>query len=145
MHQPPFGAFAKGGRLQRIQRSPNFRDGSFQNQHFTPTLAEGTNYFTVLKEFFFGKSKRNRPVGSLPSQKTNLHTLPADENVLVWFGHSSYFIQVDGKKILVDPVFSGNASPFSLQQKVMKEAMCTRRKICRRLITCLSRTTIGII
>ncbi len=117
MHQPPFGAFAKGGRLQRIQSSPNFRDGSFQNQHFTPNLAEGTNYFTVLKEFFFGKSKRNRPDGSLPSQKTNLHTLPANENVLVWFGHSSYFMQVDGKKMLIDPVFSGNASPFSFTTK----------------------------
>lgn len=31
---------------------------------------------------------------------------------LVWFGHSSYFIQLDGKRILVDPVFSGNASPI---------------------------------
>jgi len=32
--------------------------------------------------------------------------------VLIWFGHSSYFIQIDGKRILVDPVFSGNASPL---------------------------------
>jgi len=38
--------------------------------------------------------------------------LPIDSNVLVWFGHSSYFIQLDGKRILVDPVFSGNASPI---------------------------------
>jgi L-ascorbate metabolism protein UlaG (beta-lactamase superfamily) len=30
--------------------------------------------------------------------------------VLVWFGHSSFFKQIDGKKILADPVFSGNAS-----------------------------------
>ncbi len=37
--------------------------------------------------------------------------LPIDTNVLVWFGHSSYYIQTDGKRILVDPVFSGNASP----------------------------------
>jgi len=36
---------------------------------------------------------------------------------LVWFGHSSYFMQVDGKKILVDPVFSGSASPFSFSIK----------------------------
>jgi L-ascorbate metabolism protein UlaG (beta-lactamase superfamily) len=30
---------------------------------------------------------------------------------LVWFGHSSFFIQAEGKRFLVDPVFSGNASP----------------------------------
>src|SRR5690606_11939984 len=39
----------------------------------------------------------------------NLHL---DKDLLVWFGHSSYFIQIDGKRILVDPVFSGNASPI---------------------------------
>jgi L-ascorbate metabolism protein UlaG (beta-lactamase superfamily) len=38
--------------------------------------------------------------------------LPIDTNNLVWFGHSSYFIQIDGKRILVDPVFSANASPL---------------------------------
>ena len=34
------------------------------------------------------------------------------KNMLVWFGHSSYFIQLNRKTILVDPVFSGNASPL---------------------------------
>lgn len=29
---------------------------------------------------------------------------------MVWFGHSSYLMQVDGKIILVDPVLSGSAS-----------------------------------
>ncbi|HMG67845.1 MAG TPA: MBL fold metallo-hydrolase, partial [Chitinophagaceae bacterium] len=48
----------------------------------------------------------------LPSVKTDLLHLDPSKNYLVWFGHSSYFIQIDGKKILVDPVFSGNASPL---------------------------------
>lgn len=117
MRQSPFGQIATGERLQHIKRSPNYRDGSFQNQHFTPTMTEGVSYSKVMKEFFFHKNPRNRPAKELPSQKTNLHTLAADKNVLVWFGHSSYFIQVDGKKILVDPVFSGNASPVTFTTK----------------------------
>jgi L-ascorbate metabolism protein UlaG (beta-lactamase superfamily) len=44
-------------------------------------------------------------------------SLDTDNDILVWFGHSSYFIQIDGKRILVDPVFSGNASPFSFSIK----------------------------
>ena len=36
---------------------------------------------------------------------------------IVWFGHSSYYIQVDNLKILVDPVFSGSAAPFSFMVK----------------------------
>lgn len=49
----------------------------------------------------------------LPSIKTDLHTLDQNQDLLVWFGHSSYYLQVNGKRILVDPVFSGHASPVS--------------------------------
>ncbi|HEY1872531.1 MAG TPA: MBL fold metallo-hydrolase, partial [Chitinophagaceae bacterium] len=31
-----------------------------------------------------------------------------------------YFIQIDGERILVDPVFNGNASPFSFSVKAFK-------------------------
>jgi L-ascorbate metabolism protein UlaG (beta-lactamase superfamily) len=60
---------------------------------------------------FFRKAPRRSPVQEIPSVKTDLLHLPPGADVLVWFGHSSYFIQLDGKRILVDPVFSGNASP----------------------------------
>lgn len=52
--------------------------------------------------------------------KTDLLNLPVNTNVLVWFGHSSYFIQIDGKRILVDPVLSGNASPIPRTAKSFK-------------------------
>ncbi|WP_430931677.1 MBL fold metallo-hydrolase [Saccharicrinis sp. 156] len=44
------------------------------------------------------------------------------ENTLIWFGHSSYFLQVDGKNILIGPVLSGSASPFSFSIKAFKGA-----------------------
>lgn len=111
MQHPMFGALPNKERLARIQQSPNFKDGQFVNQELTPDLTEGVSYYAVMKEFFFQKSPQNTPVDSLPSQITDLKALAPDSNILVWFGHSSYFIQVDGKKILVDPVFSGAASP----------------------------------
>jgi L-ascorbate metabolism protein UlaG (beta-lactamase superfamily) len=113
MQQSMFGKSASGDRLSRIHQSPNFRNGQFKNLSFTPVFAEDVGGFTMFKNVLFGKSKRNKPSDCLPSQKTDLFTLDPGENVLVWFGHSSYFIQVDGKKILVDPVLSGSASPFS--------------------------------
>ncbi|MCP9763250.1 MBL fold metallo-hydrolase [Lacihabitans soyangensis] len=112
-----FGRMPSGARLKRIKKSPNYRDGAFQNQSFTPDLTEGATYYTVMKEFALGDKKRQQPEASLPSHKTDLKTLSPNENVLVWFGHSSYFIQVDGKKILIDPVLSGNASPLSFTTK----------------------------
>ncbi len=113
MKQPQFGKIASGERLEQIKKSSNFRDGKFQNINFTPDLAEGVSYYKVMKEFFTDKSPRIKPTGILPSQKTNLLSLGADKNVMVWFGHSSYFLQIDGKKILVDPVMSGKASPIN--------------------------------
>jgi L-ascorbate metabolism protein UlaG (beta-lactamase superfamily) len=113
MGQSKFGKAPAGKRLEKIRASPNYRDGKFQNQSLTPDLTEGANYYSVLRDFFFNRDKRGKPSIILPSKKTDLHSLPAGQDVLVWFGHSSYFMQVDGKKILVDPVLSGNASPLS--------------------------------
>lgn len=76
-------------------------------------IADGVSYLTVLREFIFNKDKHNIPPAPLPHVKTDLLQLDNKENMLVWFGHSSYFMQVDGKSILVDPVLSKNASPVS--------------------------------
>ncbi len=115
-----FGKLPSGERLQQIKRSPNYRNGAFQNQSITPDLTDGANYYTVLKQFLFEKNKRAIPAHPIPSTKTDLLSLNINENVLVWFGHSSYFIQLDGKRILVDPVLSGSASPFSFSVKAFE-------------------------
>jgi L-ascorbate metabolism protein UlaG (beta-lactamase superfamily) len=111
MQQSKFGKSPAAERLESYKSSPNFSDGKFQNQHYTPQLTEGYTMPQVMYGFFFEKVKDKIPTDSIPSTKTNLLNLSPDENILVWFGHSSYFIQIDGKKFLVDPVFSGNASP----------------------------------
>ena len=117
MQHPKFGKTATGERLKRIHLSPNFRDGQFQNLNFTPVFAEDVSKLDMIRDGIFKISKRKKPVGSLPSKKTSLLTLDPAKDVLVWFGHSSYFMQIDGKTMLVDPVFSGHASPFSFMVK----------------------------
>jgi L-ascorbate metabolism protein UlaG (beta-lactamase superfamily) len=113
IQQPKFGKTPDGARLERIKKSPNYKDGSFQNLSPTPDLTEGVSYYAVMKEFLFAEKKRVKPQDTIPSMKTDLLNLSPEENVLVWFGHSSYFMQLDGKRILVDPVLSGAASPLA--------------------------------
>jgi L-ascorbate metabolism protein UlaG (beta-lactamase superfamily) len=120
LQQHKFGKTPAGERLEKIKQSPNFRDGKFQNLNHTPDLTEGVSYYAVLKESIFHKSKRNKPGSSIPTIKTNLLSLDADKDVLVWFGHSSYFMQIDGRKILVDPVLSGAASPIKSTTRSFK-------------------------
>lgn len=120
LNQAQFGKIATGERLERIRRSPNYRDGKFQNLSPTSDLTEGATFFGVLTDYLLNKSDTVRPPSVLPSAKTNLHQLAPDEDILVWFGHSSYFIQVDGKKLLVDPIFSGRSSPVKFTTKSYK-------------------------
>lgn len=112
-----FGTKPSGERLKQIAQSPNYRNGQFENRNPTPQLTEGATFFSVMKDFLFGGSKRRKPTLPLPTQKTDLHRLDPGINTIVWFGHSSYFMQVDGKKILVDPVFCGHASPLPISAK----------------------------
>jgi L-ascorbate metabolism protein UlaG (beta-lactamase superfamily) len=120
LQQPMFGKRPGGERLLKIRQSPNYRNGAFQNLSRTPNLTEGVSYYSVMKEFFFSKKERVKPVDTLPSMKTDLFRLAPDMDVLVWFGHSSYFMQIDGKRILVDPVLSGSASPISFTTMAFK-------------------------
>jgi L-ascorbate metabolism protein UlaG (beta-lactamase superfamily) len=112
INQPQFGKAPSGERLERIQKSPQFKEGKFHNFNFTPTLTEGHSMAGILYKQLFGNLPDRNPVDKIPFIKTDLKNLNPSENVLVWFGHSSYFIQAEGKTFLIDPVFSGNASPL---------------------------------
>jgi len=112
MRQAKFGAAPSGERLARIQKSPNYKNGKFHNISETPIFAEGYSMAAEVWKMMFKKYPRLSPKDMIPSVKTDLLHLPADTNILVWFGHSSCFIKLNGKTILLDPVFSGNASPI---------------------------------
>ena len=121
MQQAKFGAKPEGKRLEIMQASPNYKNGSFINRTYTPSLTEGYSMSKVMFNFLFGKGKGTKPAGIIPSVDTDLKNLP-DGDWLVWFGHSSYFMQLDGIRVLVDPVFSGNASPIPGSTKAFRGA-----------------------
>src|SRR5699024_4319728 len=117
---PQFGKAPAKNRLKRIQHSPNYKNGKFQNKHFTPSFTKGYSPIRIIYDMFFKKHPGTVPIDSIPSIKNNLHQLPSDEDVLIWFGHSSYYIQAGGYNFLVDPVFSQNASPIPTSNKSFK-------------------------
>jgi len=120
LNSSQFGSTPKGDRKQKVEASSNYRDGKFQNLSYTLQLTGDKNFFMTMIDFLFVKKERLAPEVDLPAIKTDLLNLSRDEDILVWFGHSSYFMQVDGKRILVDPVFSEAASPVSFFNKAFK-------------------------
>ncbi|MDR2339246.1 MAG: MBL fold metallo-hydrolase [Deltaproteobacteria bacterium] len=105
---PKFGALPEGERLERVQSSPHYRDGKFQNIHPTGEVVNPDRKDRSLLDFFFRKG-RLEPKEPLPAVKSDLKGL--SEGQIVWFGHSSFLLKLGGRHFLVDPVLSVHASP----------------------------------
>ncbi len=112
MQTAVFGARPSGERLLQIETSLNYKSSAFQNERLTPLQSENFSFAKTLWKYFNSPSNTT-PSSPLPFVQTDLKKLDSLGPQIVWFGHSSYFIRIDGKNILVDPVFSGNASPVS--------------------------------
>ncbi|HEY5825786.1 MAG TPA: MBL fold metallo-hydrolase, partial [Cyclobacteriaceae bacterium] len=117
MQQATFGKDPSGKQLERILKSPNYKDGKFQNLRETPMLAPDVSYPKLILDFFITKHPNTEPDKTLPSVQTDLKAISSDKPVIIWFGHSSYLIKTNGKNFLMDPVLSGNASPVSFTGK----------------------------
>ena len=106
-----FGAKASDERLARMQRSPNYRDGRFQNPVPTHELLPGKFIETMRRQL--GPEQRV-PRGTIPvvtRTPADYATPPATGLRITWFGHATMLIEIDGHRVLVDPVFAERASP----------------------------------
>lgn len=109
---PALGRDPEGERLAAVERSPQYSDGQFRNQIDTPMLS---NPFDVAIALVKGRTEptvRPAPTVPLPTVKTDLKALPADRDLVIWLGHSGFYVQLGGKRMLIDPVLSPRASPI---------------------------------
>ncbi|WP_410814017.1 MBL fold metallo-hydrolase [Micromonospora sp. 067-2] len=109
------GGRLTGARAERAARSPQFRDGTFHNPGGTRTMVAdpGRN---LLRELIFGKQKR-RPSTAVPLLRTTGEPATTDtdrELGVVWYGHASALVEIEGYRVLIDPVWSERCSPSAL-------------------------------
>lgn len=119
---PAFGVYRHVSK-EKIQASPNYYDGMFQNQEPTPQFTGDINdpdaknrRRKMIKRFMADKDSVRVPTEPIEAVKTDLKALPANEDYVVWFGHSSYLFSLGGKRFLVDPVLKPEF-PSSLMLK----------------------------
>ena len=107
LSQKSFGKLPSGERKERVERSPFWKDGVFENE--TPAFMNtGDEGFLKLAWKFLSEKKTSRlepEEGEITVVRSDLKSLPADKDCFVWFGHSSFLLHLSGKNILVDPVF----------------------------------------
>lgn len=121
LNSAKFGKSPENDRLQRIVASAHYADGAFQNLTPTPMLVQGQSSLKIIVSGLFSSKERLRPSEPLPTERIELtdpNALDRARDVVIWLGHFSSFIQLGGKTILVDPVFSDHGSPFSFFNKI---------------------------
>ncbi|MFE5734911.1 MBL fold metallo-hydrolase [Streptomyces sp. NPDC056528] len=110
-----FGAEPAGERLARIRRSPNFRNGIFQNPEEARRAPSGSAV-EFARVYFEKEGRASRaPAGRIPVHPTTVADLarpPATGLRLTWAGHSGVLAEIDGHRVLFDPVWGDRCSPF---------------------------------
>ena len=104
-----FGEHASGDRLARMRQSPEWRDDRFEN----PQAMWSDMRDALLHAFAGGPDVE--PTGQVSFATTDpalLAVAPASGLRVTWFGHSSMLLEMDGQRLLTDPVWSDRASPF---------------------------------
>ena len=110
------GTRADGARLERMKASSLLVGDRFQNVHpVLPNLRDPTMPMPSLKDFMCG-GERRVPRASLPSMNPLDAWAGKPESGLrvTWLGHSTMLIEIDGVRILTDPVWGPRASPSAL-------------------------------
>jgi len=114
---PQFGGEVGGERLARARLDPHYRDGRFVNP-LPPAPCTWAYAWTLFVGTFFGSEVRVPPA-AIPVVAVSPQALRAAPPGLraFWIGHASLYVEIEGLRLLIDPVFSDYASPFAIGPK----------------------------
>jgi L-ascorbate metabolism protein UlaG (beta-lactamase superfamily) len=99
-------------RAERIRASPRFDGRAFRNIHPTQLGLRSEDVAPTMKQYLCG-GERRVPTAPLPlaDPRVLLRTPPASGLRTTWIGHSTLLFEIDGARILTDPVWAKRASP----------------------------------
>jgi len=111
-----FGKPPQGERLERLHDLPMWDGERLRNIHpVLPGLRDPQAARPTLREFLCGDDNRTPPQ-PLPAHDPREAWLrkPASGLRATWLGHSTVLLEIDGWRVLTDPVWGQRASPFAL-------------------------------
>jgi L-ascorbate metabolism protein UlaG (beta-lactamase superfamily) len=115
---PPFGAKASGTRLERMRANPQYEKGQFVNVERQASYT--WDDVRMLLDGQFSGNELREPPAALPVMSVAPASLAAPVKPglrAFWIGHAGVYVELDGVRLLIDPVFSEYASPFAVGPK----------------------------
>jgi len=125
MKLPQFGAKVTKARIREFEASPQFKKGRFRNYEFTRADMSFSKLPKLMQQSLFSGVEKvpNRKLPQMQRDKRDFVGVPDDSFRMTWFGHSAYLLEIDGKKILLDPMLGPAASPVFFAVKRFNQTL----------------------
>ena len=112
---PEFGGDPTKKDIEIYYKTGHYKGGRFNNYSLTPMEFSYDKMVEVVADYL-DDSVKNIPSQSIrviQQDSLNLEQTK-DKSKLIWFGHSAFFLQLDNKNILLDPMFGEVPFPIDL-------------------------------
>lgn len=111
---PQFGGRLNAEQKKKYALAPNYSNGKFINQTNTEMHMDLATIASVLRDQVKG-IPNSRPSSPLPIVPVDsLYIQENMANSIIWFGHSSFFVKLNGLNILIDPMFGDAPAPHPM-------------------------------
>jgi len=104
------GSSATGERLLKMQASPQYGDGKFENPD--PMYISYSESWSAMFGSVENRSPSEEPIVQQRSKK-DFDDPPASGLRVTWLGHSTLLLEIEGRRFLTDPVWGERTSPVS--------------------------------
>ncbi|MGP1993965.1 MBL fold metallo-hydrolase [Zobellia laminariae] len=110
---PSFGGDVTKERQQVYKQSEQFKEGIFINKKDVPKDLSFSESLNLAYKFFTIKVPNGRPKEDLKVIKLDSANVAdyKSKTRMIWYGHSSFLLQMDGLNILLDPMFGVVPAP----------------------------------
>jgi len=112
---PSIGGSQSAEKIEVFKNSGHYEKDVFVNQIPTSMDMGFGKFMTILKDWILGVPNQSleTPLPVLHVDSTDIASRPDSLVRITWFGHSAFLLEIDGKKILLDPMFGDFTGPHS--------------------------------
>lgn len=112
LHGTPAALGADAASIRAVsEQSPNYRDGAFVNLDPASMFTLDREELRLIVWELVARHSASRPAAPIPLASPNIYRGDASRLAVSWFGHSTALLEIDGYRVLTDPVWSDRCSP----------------------------------